>query len=140
MKVSLITTVKNEEKSIRQFLDCILKQTRKPNEFIIVVTTDMKPVEINTPFIKYLGIMNKDQIIGKNIENLQISDSDPKLASNIIKALEKQEILKEKIKIKTKNNQSSDNFQVKFIPTVLKDGEKGIIIILSKITKKESKD
>jgi len=36
MKVSLITTVKNEEENIKEFLNSIIKQTKKPDEFIIV--------------------------------------------------------------------------------------------------------
>ncbi len=36
MKVSLICTVKNEEDNIRQFMNSIIHQTRKPDEFIIV--------------------------------------------------------------------------------------------------------
>lgn len=36
MKVSLISTVLNEEKNIEKFIDSIVKQTRKPDEIIIV--------------------------------------------------------------------------------------------------------
>lgn len=36
MKVSLVTTVKNEREKIENFLDSVLKQTKKPDEFIIV--------------------------------------------------------------------------------------------------------
>jgi glycosyltransferase involved in cell wall biosynthesis len=36
MKVSLIATVKNEEETIKEFLDSVVKQTKKPDEFIIV--------------------------------------------------------------------------------------------------------
>ena len=36
MKVSVICTVKNEEKNILQFIDSILKQTKIPDEFILV--------------------------------------------------------------------------------------------------------
>ncbi|MEX0932606.1 MAG: glycosyltransferase [Candidatus Pacearchaeota archaeon] len=36
MKTSLIATVLNEEKNIEKFLNSILKQTKKPNEIIIV--------------------------------------------------------------------------------------------------------
>jgi glycosyltransferase involved in cell wall biosynthesis len=36
MKVSLITTVLNEEKTIEDFLNSIINQVKKPNEFIIV--------------------------------------------------------------------------------------------------------
>ena len=35
-KVTLITTVKNEEISIGKFLDSILRQTKRPDEIIIV--------------------------------------------------------------------------------------------------------
>ena len=38
------------------------------NDFIIVVRKDMTTVEINTPFIKYLGLMKKDKIVGKKKE------------------------------------------------------------------------
>jgi len=36
MKISFITTVKNEEKNIEKFIDSIIKQAKKPDEFIIV--------------------------------------------------------------------------------------------------------
>ena len=103
------------------------------NEFILVVTTDMKAVEINTPFVEYLGLMNKDEIIGKHIKNLPILKTLPKMVSNIMKVLEQQEILEDKIKYRGENSSTLDHFRVKFVPTVLKDGEKGVAVILSKI-------
>jgi glycosyltransferase involved in cell wall biosynthesis len=36
MNISLISTVLNEEKNIEKFLDSIIKQSKKPDEFIIV--------------------------------------------------------------------------------------------------------
>jgi glycosyltransferase involved in cell wall biosynthesis len=36
MKVSLVTTVLNEEKTIEKFLDSVISQTRKPEEVVIV--------------------------------------------------------------------------------------------------------
>lgn len=36
MKISVISTVKNEERNIKSFLDSIVWQTKKPDEFIIV--------------------------------------------------------------------------------------------------------
>lgn len=36
LKISLITTCLNEERSIKEFLDSVVKQSKKPNEFIIV--------------------------------------------------------------------------------------------------------
>lgn len=104
------------------------------NDFVIVVTRDMMTVEINSPFIEYLGLANKNKIIGKKIENLPFIKDFPKMTDNIIKTLEKQEILEEKIKYKTNDNSESSYFQAKFIPTALKDGEKGVTIILKKIS------
>jgi len=101
-------------------------------EFILVVTKDMKTIEINTPFIKYLGLSKKEEIIGKHIKNLPISESHPKMTDNITEVLEKQEILEEKIIHSGNNNSKSDHLHAKYVPTVLKDGEKGVTIILSK--------
>ena len=55
MKMSLITTVKNEENSIRAFLVSILQQPRFPDEFIIVDggSTD-RTVEIYKNMLHYL--------------------------------------------------------------------------------------
>ena len=103
-------------------------------EFIVIVTKDMKAIEINTPFVKYLGLVKKEEIIGKHIKNLPIYKSYPKMTSNITKALEKQEILEDKIKYKGNNNSKPDHLHAKYIPTVLDDGEKGITIIISKIS------
>jgi PAS domain S-box-containing protein len=102
-------------------------------EFIIVVTKDMKTIEINNPFIKYLGLGKKENVIGKHIKNLPISDSHPKMTENIVEVLEKQEILEDKLIYNGKNNSKSDHLHAKYIPTVLKDGERGVAIILSKI-------
>lgn len=103
------------------------------NEFLVVVTKDMKTIEINNPFIKYLGLVKKEEIIGKHIKNLPFAEDSPKMADNIIKALEKQETLESEIKYKGNNKSKSDSFRAKFVPTVLKDGEKGVAVILSKI-------
>lgn len=103
------------------------------NDFVIVVTKDMKTVEINNPFVKYLGLMKKDKIIGKHIKTLPFIEDPPKMTNNIIKALEKQEILKDEIKYKRNDKSKSDRFRAKFVPTALKDGEKGVAVILSKI-------
>ena len=42
MKVSLISTLKNEESSIRVFLDSLLSQSRPPDEIIMVDGKTMK--------------------------------------------------------------------------------------------------
>jgi len=105
------------------------------NDFIIVVRKDMTTVEINTPFIEYLGIMEKDRFIGKNVKNLPLADS-PKMTDDISEVLEKQEILEDVINYKGNRGSKSDRFLAKFVPTALKDGEKGVTVILSKISDK----
>ncbi|UCH72103.1 MAG: PAS domain-containing protein [Thermoplasmatales archaeon] len=103
------------------------------NDFIVVVTKDMEAIEINTPFVKYLGLIKKDEIIGKHIKNLPINSSHSKITANIIETLEKQEILEDEIKVRRNNDSKSDRILARYVPTVLKDGEKGVAIILSKI-------
>jgi len=105
------------------------------NEFIVVVTKDMKTIEINTPFIKYLELMKKDKVVGKDINTLPFTDTYPKMTDNIIYALEKQEILEDELEYKKNGSSKTDRFRAKFIPTILKDGERGVTIILSKIPK-----
>ena len=103
------------------------------NDFIVVVGKDMTAIEINNPFVKYLGLLKKSQIIGKHIKTLPISDSYPKIEDDIMDAFEKQEIFEEKIKFKRNNSLRSDSLRAKYVPTVLKDGEKVVTVILSKI-------
>jgi len=105
------------------------------NEFIVIVTKDMKMIEINTPFIEYLDLMKKDKVIGKNINTLPFTDTYQKMIDNITYALEKQEILEEGVEYKRNGSSKSDRFRAKFIPTTLRNGEKGVTIILSKIPK-----
>jgi PAS domain S-box-containing protein len=105
------------------------------NDFIVVVRKDMTTVEINTPFIKYLGLVNKEKTIGKHIKNLPFAKEHTKITENILGALKKQQILEDDIKYKTKNGSKTDHFRAKFIPTTLNDGEQGVTVIISKITK-----
>ena len=103
------------------------------NDFLIVVTKDMETVEINNPFLRYLGLPKKDRLIGKNIQNLSFTKEFPKMTEYITDAFEKQEILVNKIQHKGNNTSKPDYFRVKFVPTILKDGEKAITVILTKI-------
>ena len=102
------------------------------NDFVIVVSKDMITLEINTPFIEYLDIMKKDELIGKHLKHLPMAKSSSNMTKNIKKALEKQEILEDDIKYNANNNSKYDHFHAKFIPTALKDGEKGVTVILAK--------
>ncbi|MEM5832397.1 MAG: glycosyltransferase [Candidatus Aenigmatarchaeota archaeon] len=70
MKVSLISTILNEESGIKDFLDSIIKQTKKPNEVIIVDggSTDntVKIIKNYTKKYKWIKlIVSKGASIGK---------------------------------------------------------------------------
>ena len=106
------------------------------NDFMVVVRNDLTTVEINTPFIKYLKLGNKEKTIGKHVKSLPFAKEYPKMTENILKALEKQQILEDDIKYKGKINSKTYHFRAKFIPTTLNDGEQGVTIIISKFIKK----
>lgn len=102
------------------------------NGFIIMVTKDMKTVEINAPFVKYLGLMKKNKVIGKSIKILSFAKSYPKMTDNIAETLKKQKILEDTITYKRTNKSKADHFLIKFIPTAFDSGETGVAIIISK--------
>ena len=106
------------------------------NDYILVVRKDMTAVEINTPFTKYLGLLDKNKIVGKDVKNLVFAKSYPEIIDNIIKTLEKQQILEDEIEYKRNKNSKADHLRLRFVPTVLSDGESGVAIIISKFIKK----
>ena len=105
-------------------------------DLMFIVGDDMNIVEINTPLVKYFGLLKKDNIIGKSVKNLPIAKSYLKMAENILDVLKNKEILEEKIEYKRKESQKSDRFHVKFVPTALNNGETGVTVIMSKFTEK----
>jgi len=54
MKVSLILTSKNEEKFAKKFFQAIKKQTKKPDEIILVDSSADRTAEIAKPFVDKL--------------------------------------------------------------------------------------
>lgn len=72
-KVTLITTVKNEEESIRKFLGSIINQTRKPDEIVVVdgESTDNTILKIKNEIldlhVKYKILKKKgNRSVGRN--------------------------------------------------------------------------
>ena len=106
------------------------------NELIAVVSENMTTIEINTPFINYLQLKDKDKIIGKHIKNLPLADLNPKILDHIKKTLETQKIYEDEIEYKRTPTAKADRLRIKFVPVVLSDGDKGATIILSKSYKK----
>lgn len=79
MKISVISTVRNEESSIKLFLNSIIKQTKKPDEFIIVDggSTD-KTCDILKMYKRKYRWIKIFQLVGANIakgRNYAISKS-----------------------------------------------------------------
>jgi len=69
MKISFITTIFNEEETIKQFLDSLLKQTRLPDEIIIVDggSTDDTVAKIKEYHTKYNIIIKPgNRSVGRN--------------------------------------------------------------------------
>ena len=112
IKVSLITTVLNEESSIEHFLSSIAIQSQKPNEVIIVDagSTD-KTVDIIKsfqPFLKNLKILVKkgaNRSAGRNLaiksaknEIIVMSDAGCRLDKEWVKEISRQFVDK-KIKV-----------------------------------------
>lgn len=54
MKVSLVLISKNEEKHARKFFEYLKKQTRKPDEIILVDSSEDKTAKIAKPFVDKL--------------------------------------------------------------------------------------
>jgi hypothetical protein len=106
------------------------------NELILVVSNTMTILEINTPFVNFIGLKEKEKLIGKPIKNYPIASINKKMNENIIKTLETQEIFEDEIEYKKTANSKPEHFRVKYVPIILKDGEKGATIILSKSLKK----
>ncbi len=68
MKISMISTVKNEEKNINKFILSIINQTRKPEELIIVDGGSKdKTCEILKEYSKKYSWIKVYQLIGANI-------------------------------------------------------------------------
>ena len=102
-------------------------------EFIIIVNENMHIVEINTPLINYLGLLEKDKVIGKNIHTLSLTKSYPKMMDTILEVLQKKEIIEDKMKHTVKEGKKSDRFHIKFVPTTFHNGELGVTVLMTKI-------
>ena len=103
------------------------------DDFIIIVGEDMATVEINTPFLEYLELLNKNKVIGKPVKMLPFAKAYPKMTDNIREAMEKQEILEDSIEYRRNNTSKPEHFKVKFIPTTFNDGGSGVVVMLKRI-------
>ena len=106
------------------------------NEFLVVVKKDMTAVEINNPFVKYLGLANKNKVVGKNIKTLSFAKDHPKMTENILETLENQQVHEDDIEHKRNNSSKTDHLRAKFVPTRLNDGDQGVAVIISRFRKK----
>ena len=85
MKVSVITTIKNEEKSIRSLLDSLISQSKMPDEIIIV---DGGSIDRTAEIIKSYKNSSIKLIIEKNVNiargrNIAISNAKNRYIASI---------------------------------------------------------
>ncbi|HID25496.1 MAG TPA: winged helix-turn-helix transcriptional regulator [Thermoplasmata archaeon] len=103
------------------------------DDFIIIVEKNMTTVEINTPFLNYLELLNKDKVIGKPIKNLPFTKAYQKMTDNIRETLEKQEILEDEFEYRKNSTAKPEHFKIKFIPTTFNDGGSGVVVMLKRV-------
>jgi hypothetical protein len=106
------------------------------DEFIAVISENLTTLEINAPFITFLGLKNKEKILGKTILNSPVADMHPSLISAIQKTIQTQQIYQDEIDLKKSPTAKPERFRIKYVPTILNDGEKGATIIISKAQRK----
>lgn len=103
------------------------------DEFIIIVDEKLVTVEANRPFLRYIDVSDKKEIIGKPVTELPMFNSFPKMTENIKKALEEYQILEERFTFGGDGGIKPEEFIAKFIPTTFNNGEKGVALLIKKL-------
>ncbi len=102
-------------------------------EFIVIVDEGFVTIEANMPFLRYINVTDKREVIGKPITELPIVGSFPRMMENIRKALEYHQILEDKFVYDKNDGSKPEKFRAKFIPTTFNNGEKGVALLIKKL-------
>ena len=106
-------------------------------DFIILLDKQLKVLNVNDRFLEFSGI-SRDDILYKSVDHLAFPiQFEPSIMPNIKEALQGIESSAEAY-YKKKGRESFYN--VKFIPMVLDDGEKGVTVIFENITERKENE
>ena len=100
-------------------------------DFIILLDKQLKVLNVNDRFLEFSGII-RDDILYKSVDHLAFPiQFEPSIMPNIKEALQGIESSAEAY---YKKRGKESFYNVKFIPMVLDDGEKGVTVIFENIT------
>jgi PAS domain S-box-containing protein len=103
-------------------------------DFIILLDRQLNVLNVNDRFIEFSGV-SRDDILYRSVDHLAFPlQFEPSIMPNIKEALKGEESA---IEAYYKKNGRGSYFNIKFIPMVLDDGEKGITVIFEDITEKK---
>lgn len=101
------------------------------SDFIIILDKDLNIIHMNDQFLSFSGIRRED-ILYKKIENFSFPlEFSPSIMPNVVEALNGKELVAEAC---LKKNGRQLYFNIKFIPLVMDDGQKGVTILFENIT------
>jgi PAS domain S-box-containing protein len=101
------------------------------SDFIIILDKDLNIIHMNDQFLSFSGIRRED-ILYKKIENFSFPlEFSPSIMPNVVEALNGKELVAEAY---LKRNGKQLYFNIKFIPLVLDDGQKGVTVLFENIT------
>ena len=102
-------------------------------DFVILLDKQLKVLNVNDKFLEFTGV-GRDDILYKSVDHLAFPiQFEPSIMPNMKEALKGTESDAEAY---YKKNGMESFYNIKFIPMVLDDGEKGITIIFEDITKR----
>lgn len=103
------------------------------SDLIITLGNDMRARNVNDKFLEFMGL-NRENVLNNNIQKFAYpSHMDPPIEPYIKVGLEGKE---SSVEIFYKNDTDGYYFVLKSIPTVFEDGNNGVTLILSDITKR----
>lgn len=103
-------------------------------DFIVILDRMLNIINVNDRFLAFTGTRRED-LMYKNLENFAFPlEFEPSILPNVKDALRGEESA---IEAQYRKRGKESYFNIKFIPMVLDDGDKGITIIIEDITEKK---
>lgn len=102
-------------------------------DFLVIIDEGLLTVEVNMPFLRYVNIMNKEEIVGKPVTELPLIGSFPEVMENIKRVLKDHRVIEDKLVYNKEDESQPEGFLAKFIPTTFNDGKKGVALMIRKL-------